>query len=102
MRLVSIRLWNTRREWTYKREVVTAVTEEAMGRATGLGWSRDGDTKSTRQPCRRDCEGRCPIGDPDRVVPVAALPLAGTGKIDKDRLRVDYAKNELTSGAPIA
>jgi 3-(methylthio)propionyl---CoA ligase len=39
---------------------------------------------------------------PDQVVQVAAMPLAATGKIDKNRLRVDYAKNDLASGAPIA
>jgi acyl-CoA synthetase (AMP-forming)/AMP-acid ligase II len=39
---------------------------------------------------------------PDQVVVVVSMPLAATGKIDKDRLRVDYAKNDLANGAPIA
>lgn len=39
---------------------------------------------------------------PDQVVRVVAMPLAATGKIDKNRLRVDYAKHEFASGAPIA
>jgi fatty-acyl-CoA synthase len=28
---------------------------------------------------------------PDEVVQITAMPLAATGKIDKDRLRADYA-----------
>jgi fatty-acyl-CoA synthase len=32
---------------------------------------------------------------PDQVVQVESMPLAATGKIDKDRLRTDYAGIEL-------
>jgi non-ribosomal peptide synthetase component E (peptide arylation enzyme) len=31
---------------------------------------------------------------PDMVIQVAAMPLAATGKIDKDRLRAEYAGGE--------
>ena len=31
---------------------------------------------------------------PDEIVQIAAMPLAATGKIDKTRLRADYAKGE--------
>ena len=31
---------------------------------------------------------------PDQIVEVAAMPLAATGKIDKNRLRADYANSE--------
>jgi len=31
---------------------------------------------------------------PDRVIEIAAMPLAATGKIDKNRLRADYAGGE--------
>ncbi|THD81933.1 MAG: AMP-dependent synthetase [Phenylobacterium sp.] len=37
---------------------------------------------------------------PDQVVQVAAMPLAATGKIDKTRLRADYASGELAEGRP--
>jgi len=36
---------------------------------------------------------------PDQVIEVAAMPLAASGKIDKQRLRADYAAGKLT-GAP--
>ena len=34
---------------------------------------------------------------PDQVAHVAAMPLASTGKIDKARLRADYASGALTA-----
>jgi fatty-acyl-CoA synthase len=36
---------------------------------------------------------------PDQVVQVAAMPLAATGKIDKNQLRADYAGGETVEGA---
>ncbi len=35
---------------------------------------------------------------PDQVVQIAIMPLATTGKIDKNRLRVDYASQEAGDG----
>jgi fatty-acyl-CoA synthase len=35
---------------------------------------------------------------PDRIVPIAAMPLAATGKIDKARLRADYASGDAPDG----
>jgi fatty-acyl-CoA synthase len=37
---------------------------------------------------------------PDHVVQVPAMPLAATGKIDKNRLRADYANGDGSGGAP--
>jgi fatty-acyl-CoA synthase len=37
---------------------------------------------------------------PDEVVQVAAMPLAATGKIDKNRLRADYANGGVVAGPP--
>ncbi len=37
---------------------------------------------------------------PDQVVQVAVMPLAATGKIDKNRLRADYASGEGGGGRP--
>ena len=37
---------------------------------------------------------------PDQVVQVAVMPLAATGKIDKNRLRADYANGEVGDGPP--
>lgn len=37
---------------------------------------------------------------PDRVVKVSAMPLAATGKIDKARLRADYAGGDVFQGEP--
>jgi fatty-acyl-CoA synthase len=34
---------------------------------------------------------------PDRVLGIAAMPLAATGKIDKNQLRTDYASGKLTA-----
>jgi fatty-acyl-CoA synthase len=39
---------------------------------------------------------------PDEVVEVAAMPLAATGKIDKIRLRADYARGDALDGRPVA
>lgn len=38
---------------------------------------------------------------PDQIVQIAAMPLASTGKIDKDRLRSDF-ENGRIEGAPVA
>jgi fatty-acyl-CoA synthase len=35
---------------------------------------------------------------PDQIVQVEAMPLAATGKIDKTRLRADYATGEVVEG----
>ena len=35
---------------------------------------------------------------PDRIVQIAAMPLAATGKIDKNRLRADYVSGVLVEG----
>ncbi len=35
---------------------------------------------------------------PDQVVQIAVMPLAATGKIDKNRLRADYASGEVGGG----
>ncbi len=35
---------------------------------------------------------------PDQVLGIAAMPLAATGKIDKNQLRSDYANGKLTAG----
>jgi acyl-CoA synthetase (AMP-forming)/AMP-acid ligase II len=35
---------------------------------------------------------------PDRIVQIAAMPLAATGKIDKNRLRAEYADGKLVAG----
>ena len=37
---------------------------------------------------------------PDQVVQIAVMPLAATGKIDKNRLRADYASGEVGGGRP--
>ncbi len=37
---------------------------------------------------------------PDQVVQIAVMPLAATGKIDKNRLRADYANGEVGDGRP--
>ena len=37
---------------------------------------------------------------PDRVVQVAAMPLAATGKIDKTRLRADYGQGDVAEAGP--
>jgi acyl-CoA synthetase (AMP-forming)/AMP-acid ligase II len=37
---------------------------------------------------------------PDRVAQIEAMPLAATGKIDKNRLRADYANGEAADGRP--
>ncbi|MDE2487368.1 MAG: AMP-binding protein, partial [Alphaproteobacteria bacterium] len=37
---------------------------------------------------------------PDEVVQTAAMPLAATGKIDKNRLRADYANGDVAEGRP--
>ncbi len=34
---------------------------------------------------------------PDQVVQIPAMPLAATGKIDKNRLRADYAGGDSSS-----
>ena len=34
---------------------------------------------------------------PDQIVRIAAMPLAVTGKIDKKRLRVDYASGKIAA-----
>ena len=36
---------------------------------------------------------------PDQVAEIAAMPLAATGKIDKNRLRADYARGKITTVA---
>lgn len=36
---------------------------------------------------------------PDEILHVKAMPLAATGKIDKNQLRADYANGKLTGGA---
>jgi fatty-acyl-CoA synthase len=35
---------------------------------------------------------------PDQILAVDAMPLAATGKIDKNQLRADYANGKLTAG----
>jgi fatty-acyl-CoA synthase len=35
---------------------------------------------------------------PDQILEVDAMPLAATGKIDKNQLRADYANGKLTVG----
>jgi len=37
---------------------------------------------------------------PDQVAQIAVMPLAATGKIDKNRLRADYADGEAADGRP--
>jgi acyl-CoA synthetase (AMP-forming)/AMP-acid ligase II len=37
---------------------------------------------------------------PSEVLQIPAMPLAATGKIDKDRLRADYASGKLAAGDP--
>ena len=37
---------------------------------------------------------------PDQVVQIEAMPLAATGKIDKSRLRADYANGDMKAPAP--
>ena len=34
---------------------------------------------------------------PDQVAEIAAMPLAATGKIDKNRLRADYARGKIAT-----
>ena len=38
---------------------------------------------------------------PDRFVQIGAMPLAATGKIDKNRLRADYAAGRLSAEVPV-
>jgi non-ribosomal peptide synthetase component E (peptide arylation enzyme) len=35
---------------------------------------------------------------PDHIVQIDAMPLAATGKIDKNRLRADYASGDIVDG----
>jgi len=37
--------------------------------------------------------------DPDQVVEIEAMPLAATGKIDKNRLRAVYANADIVNKA---
>jgi fatty-acyl-CoA synthase len=37
---------------------------------------------------------------PDEVLVVETMPLAATGKIDKTRLRADYADGDIARGEP--
>ena len=64
-----------------------------MGRAPGP--DRRAAARASRwtpSACSAPCAARSPTGGfPTRSSQIDAMPLAATGKIDKNRLRADYA-----------
>ena len=81
---------------------VVGTADRKMGRAPGARSSSCARAESLRRrtSCWAACAARSPTGGfPDQVVQIESMPLAATGKIDKNRLRADYATGNRTERA---
>ena len=77
---------------------VIARTDAEVGRAAGADRRVPaGPDAATHAPCSSFSAARWPSWWlPDEIVEIDAMPLAATGKIDKNQLRADYANGKLS------